>query len=364
MNAGIRLGSIYGAPIVADVSVFVLGLLFGVAVFVDLQRADVGSTGSDAVLAIGAGVLVIVSVLLHELAHAVAAHRLGLQVRAIRLYLFGGYTIIDGVRTARAEFRVSAAGPLASAVLAGVFALPAWLLGDDTGIGRALFALAAVNALIAVFNVLPGFPLDGGRILRGIMTARGVDRVDATQRVTTIGRVVGYVLIGAGLVLVFRFGVGGFIVLVTGWYLASAAVAAGRREQLSVAFDGLTVRDAMRETPEAISGRLTISDILDHYGIGPTLRTYPVDIDGRVTGVLGQEEVDAVSPSRWFTVRANTAMSPIGPADVLEADEPLDALLLRPAGPTRRVVVVEQGVVVGIIEGRDIVELIPELPQA
>ena len=361
MNSGIRLGSIYGAPIVADVSAFVLGLLFGIAVFVDLERADVGSTGSNGLFAAIAGVVVLASVLVHELAHAVVAHRRGLDVRMIRIYVFGGYSVIDGVRSAGAEFVISAAGPVASLAIAGVCAIPGWLLGDGSALGRALLALALVNAAIAVFNLIPGFPLDGGRMLRGLLTSQGMDRVRATQVVTSVGSVVGYVLIGAGIVVLLRFGLLGLLVIAAGWFLASAAVAAGRREQLTAAFDGMTVKDAMRSTPEAISGRSTLSNVLDLYAVGPTLKTYPVDVGGRVVGVLGQPEIDAVAPPRWPSVRANTAMTPIGPDDIAQSDDPLDTLLLRPAGKARRVVVVEEGVVVGMIEGEDIAQLLPEI---
>ena len=361
MNSGIRLGTVFGAPIVADISAFVLGLIFGVAVFVEIERADVGSTGSNGIVAIIAGLLVILSVVAHELAHAWVAHRRGLEVRMIRIYLFGGYSVIDGVRSPATETVVSLAGPAASFVVAGIFALPGWLLGDDSAVGRALLALGAVNAAIAIFNLIPGFPLDGGRILRGLLTSRGTDRVRATQIVTTVGSVTGYVIIGAGIVVLLRFGLVGLLVVAAGWFLASAAVAAGRREQLSAAFDGLTVKDAMRSTPDAISGRSTLSQVLDRYAIGPTLKTYPVDVGGRVVGVLGQPEIDAVAPPRWPAVRANTAMTPIGPGDVALADDPLDTLLLRPAGPSRRVVVVENGVTIGIIEGDDIARLLPEI---
>ena len=361
MNSGIRLGSIYGAPIVADVSAFVLGLLFGVAVFVDLERADIGSPGGNGVVAVAAGVLVLLSVLVHELAHAVVARRENLPVRMIRIYVFGGYSVIDGVRAPRTEFVIAAAGPLASILLAGVFALPGWLLGNSSAIGRALLALGLVNAAIAVFNLIPGFPLDGGRMLRGFLTSRGMDRVRATQIVTRVGNVVGYVLIGAGIVVLLRFGILGLLVIAAGWFLASAAVAAGRREQLTAAFDGLTVKDAMRSTPEAISGRSTLSDVLDLYAVGERLKTHPIDVSGRVVGVLGQPEIDAVAPPRWHSVRASTAMTPIGPEDVAQSDDPLDTLLLRPAGQARRVVVVEDGVVIGIIEGEDVARLLPEI---
>jgi Zn-dependent protease/predicted transcriptional regulator len=360
MRSGIRLGSLYGAPIVADASAFILALLFGVAVLVDLRRASVGSPDTDWLIATLAGVAVVGCVLVHELAHSVAAHRLGLQVRAIRLYLFGGYSIIDGVRSAATEFAVSAAGPVASLLLSIVFLIPGLIAGSDSSWGRAFLALAAVNAIIGVFNLIPGFPLDGGRMLRGALTARGRDRVEATRTVTTIGQISGYVVMGVGVVLLMRLGPVGLLVIAAGWFLHASATSAGRREQLSAAFDGVTVRDVMRVTPDAVHGTSTITSILDLYALGPRLRTLPVQVDGRVVGVLGQDEIDSVAPSRWPSVRAKSLMTPIGPADVVDADDPLDTLLLRPAGPARRVVVVEDNVAVGIIDGEDLAKALPE----
>jgi Zn-dependent protease len=360
MRGGIRLGSLDGAPIVADASAFILALLFGVAVLIDLRLSEVGSSATDWVVALVAGVLVVASILVHELAHAATASRLGMNVRAIRLYLFGGYSIIDGARSARGEFVVSAVGPLASLFLAAMFWAAGSVAGTDTSIGRAAMALAAANAAIGLFNLIPGFPLDGGRMLRGFLSASGMDPVRATVIVTRIGSVIGWVTMGSGIVVLIRVGPVGLLVIAAGWFLAAAASSAGRREQLSTAFDGLSVRDAMRPTPDAIAGTATVSSVLDLHGLGPRLKSLPVAVDGRVVGVLGQEEIDAVAPSRWPSVRAMSLMTAIGPEDVVEAEEPLDVLLVRPSGASRRVVVVEDGVTVGIIEGEDLARVMPE----
>jgi Zn-dependent protease len=361
MRSGIRLGSLDGAPIVADASAFVLALLFAVAVLIDLRGSGVGNPSTDWIVAIVAGVLVVGCILVHELAHAVAAQRLGMQVRASRLYLFGGYSVIDGAPSSRAEFVVSAAGPLASLFLALLFFAAGSIVGTQAAVGRAAMALAAVNVAIGLFNLIPGFPLDGGRMLRGVLTSRGMNRVKATGTVTRIGVVLGWVTMGAGIVVLVRLGPMGLLVIAAGWFLASSASSAGRREQLSAAFDGLEIRDAMRPVSEAIDGSATVSNVLDMYALGPRLKSVPVAVDGRVVGVLGQDEIDSVAPSRWPSVRAMSLMTTIGPDDVVRDSESLDVLLLRPAGPSRRVVVIDDGgVTVGIIEGEDLAKVMPE----
>ena len=359
MRGGIRLGSYHGAPIVADGSAFILVLLFAVAMLLDLRTSGLGSSATDWIVAIVAGVVLMGCILGHELAHAIVANRLGLNVRAIRLYVFGGYSVIDGRASAGAEFAVSVVGPLASLLFAGLFYGASVVVGPDDIVGRSLAALALMNLAIGLFNLLPGFPLDGGRMIRGILAAMGRDRVQATRAVTRIGQITGYLAIGAGIVITVRMGFVGLLVIAVGWFLSAAAASAGRREQLSAAFDGLTVRDAMRATPDAISGNATVSTILDLYTMGPRLKSLPVEIDGRVVGVIGQDEIDAVAPSRWPSIRARSVMAEIGPADVVDAAEPLDTLMMRPAGPSRRVVVVDGGVTIGIIEGADLERVLP-----
>ncbi len=359
MTAGIRLGRIYGAPIVADASAFILVVLFSVAVLIDLRTADVGDATWYWAVALATGVGVLVSILLHELSHAVVARLRGLHVRSIRLYVFGGYSVIDGKPTPATEVLVSLAGPVVSVAVG----LGLWQVsggsGGDTVLARALFALALANLAIGLFNLLPGFPLDGGRILRGLLASGGRDRVRATAIATTVGQWIGYAALGAGLWMLVRREPLGLFVLVAGWYLVTTSTRAGRREQLSAAFDGMTVRDAMRPTPEPVSGNSSVSTVIDLYMVGPRLRAMPVELDGRVVGVIGQEEVDSVAPARWPQMRVRALMTKIGPADVIEADEPLETLLVRPAGPARRVVVVDGGVAIGVIDGSDLAQVMP-----
>ena len=360
MRSGIRFGHVHGAPVVADASAFVLALLFGFAVLVDLETSELGSSDTNWIIASIAGIAVLGSVFVHELSHSVVAVREGLHVREIRLFMFGGYSVIDGRPSARTEAVVSVAGPVVSVLLGGVLWLVSMTLGDASPVGRAVYGVALANVAIGLFNLLPGFPLDGGRVLRGVLAARSGDRVAATRTVAIVGQWIGWASIGAGLVLLVRRSPIGLLILAAGWFLITTAASSGRREQLSATFDGLTVRDAMRETPDAIPGDWVIAKVIEMYAVGPRLRTLPVEMQGRVVGVLGQDEIDSISPSRWPSMRVRALMSEIGPADVVEAEEPLESLLLRPAGSTRRAVVTDHGVVVGVIEGSDLEKVLPE----
>lgn len=352
MNGAIRLGRFAGVDVVADVSVFLLALLFGGAVFIHLRQAlPDASPESAGVHAMLGGVAVVGCVFVHEASHVLVALRRGLSVRSIRLYVFGGYSVIDGVPTPRTEFLVAGAGPFASLLLGLVILAGPFFLGTDSLVGSTLWSLGAASVAIGLFNLLPGFPLDGGRIVRSILAAGGRDRVQATHVVTIIGRVLGVASMIIGAYLLVTRHTTGLFWLVSGWFLTTSAVSAGRREELSAAFDGMAVADMMRETAEAVDANSTISDLLDSYVVGPRLRPLPVQMSGRVVGIIGQEEIDSISPSRWPSLRVRALMTRIGPADVVEADAPLESLLLRPAGASGGAVVVKDGIVVGMIDG-------------
>lgn len=355
MKGGIRLGRFGGAPIVGDASVFILILLFGVAVLIDLNTSGVQvSPQARGIAALAAGVGVVVCLLLHELSHAGIARRRSMVVGEIRLFMFGGYSVIAGEPSPRDEVAIAAAGPVTSLLLAGAAALGVLAAGGDSIAGRTMWALMLANVAIGLFNLLPGFPLDGARVLRGALTAGSWDRLRATRLVNAIGRNTGWVTMGFGvLAMVARYPEGIYAV-VGGWFLAQTALVAGRREELSVAFDGMTVGDIMRTTPEAVSADATISAVLDLYAVGPSLRPLPVEVGGRVVGVIGQEEIDVVAPSRWASARVRTLMAPIGPADVVGVSDPLEFLLLRPAGRVGVAVVVDDGHVVGIVDGQSL----------
>ncbi|MFV2000776.1 MAG: site-2 protease family protein [Acidimicrobiia bacterium] len=359
MSGGIRFGRVLGVPIVADVSAFVLALLFGLAVLIDLNQGEVmASTTAKGVAALVAGAAIVLSVAAHELSHAVVARRRGLAVREVHLFIFGGYSVIAGEPTALDELEVAAIGPATSIALGGVFASGSLVLGDGSIAGSVLWSLMLANVAIGLFNFIPGFPLDGARILRGILTTNTRDRVAATRVVTAFGRYTGWATMAAGVALLFNSQPVGVVVVVAGYFMAIVAVTSGRREELSAAFDGVSVSDIMRSTPEAVSGDWTVSTLLNLFDLGPQLRSLPVEIEGRVVGVIGQDEIDTISPARWPSVRVRSLMVSIGPSDLVESTDPLESLLLRPAGKSGSVIVVRDNEVVGVVDSAALAEVL------
>lgn len=350
MNGGIRLGTLGGIELVADASASVLALLFAVVVMVDLLSRDLVASNERAVaFGMFAGAMIVGCVFVHEAAHAFVAKLKGQHVLSIRVMIFGGYSVIEGEPEPMTEFQVAAAGPAASILLGFGF----WMLqladfGD--GFTATMRALALANLAIGLFNLFPGFPLDGGRLLRGLVAERTGNRVVATRLVARVGRYTGWavLIVGCGL-LVMREPFG-FFWIVVGWFLAATAVQTGRREELAVAYSGRTARSVMRPVERAVPGSMQVATMVDTYSMGDDMHAEPVEVDGHVVGVIGHDELDATAPARWVSTRVDRIMTHIGPDDVVEADQSLQTLILSRHDTARRLIVVEDNTVVGIIE--------------
>lgn len=350
MNGGIRLGTIRGIELIADASASVLALVFGAAVMVDLSSRHLVSSRNEAVVhGVVAGVAMIGCVFAHEAAHAFVARVKGQRVFSIRVMIFGGYSMIEGEPEPMTEFQVAAAGPAASILLGFLF----WMLQIASpwdGVAATMRALALGNLAIGVFNLFPGFPLDGGRVLRGLAAERLRNPVAATRLVARVGRYTGWgvLIVGCGLVVVQEpFG---FFFILAGWFLAVAADETGRREELAVSYRGQTARSVMRHVTTTVPGSMWVGTMVDTHPMGYDMHTELVEIDGRVVGVIGHDELDATPPARFGSTRVERAMTRIGPHDVVEADQPLPLLILHSQDVTRRLVVVEDDTVVGVIE--------------
>lgn len=357
MNRAIRLGRIGGAEVVADVSVLVVAAALVVVLYVDFGAVHPDTSPAlVTVVALFAGAAFVGSVLAHEASHAIVAERRGMEVRRIRLLAFGGYTMIEGKSERPAdEFIISASGPIVSLLLFGLLWLVAGLASGAPAVQEGIRFVAFVNVFVAAFNLIPGFPLDGGRALRAGVWHFNNDRVRATAVAVQAGRVFGWFVIGAAtLVALLTLSPWALLAALLGWYLLRSVDVAGRRELAMTEADGLVAGDVMRSTPDPVPGEMFVTTVVDLYLIGARLRSLPVEVDGRIRGVLGEPEIERLSPARRMASRASDTMTRIGPADVIDVRTPVDVMMRRPAGKTGRLVVVSSGRAVGIIEAADL----------
>jgi Zn-dependent protease/CBS domain-containing protein len=285
-------------------------------------------------------------ILLHELAHSFVARRKGLQVRSITLFLFGGVSNIEHEPpSAKAEFLIAIAGPITS-ILLGVGFLAVTVASTGVsfadgetataayaklGPGQTLLAwLGPINLVIGLFNLLPAFPLDGGRVLRAILWGLSGDLRQSTRRVSAIGRLFGWMLIVMGIAMTFGvhivfFGTGfasGLWLAFIGWFLHSAASQSYKRLAVDDAFAGHTVQEIMRRDGPTLSPDTSLEVLVHDYLIRSDELAFPVVSNGQLVGVISAAEVRGVPPAEWRATTVGKVMR-ADKRSAVAPDEPL-----------------------------------------
>ena len=362
MEESVHLGRIGGVRVGINWSLVPVFLLVAWSLAVGQLPSDAfGYTRSAYwVAAVLTSVAFFASLLAHELAHAFVARRHGVETRGIVLWLFGGVAQLEGdTPNARAELRVAAAGPATSLGLAAIAGAGAWLL-NHTGVSALLVAavawLAVINAMLGVFNLLPAFPLDGGRVLRAFLWRHWRDRLRATAAAATAGKVVGYGLIGLGAVELLAGGaLGGIWLAMIGWFVTSAAGQQGRRVSERGLYGALRVADAMTSRPTVVPATATVADVVDRCVRPGRFSSYPVGESGRIVGLATVERIGRVPRDAWpYTVITAAAARPAEMV-VCRPDEPLVDVAARVRDSIdRRAIVVDEGRLVGILTPSDI----------
>ena len=366
MSEHIRLGKVSGFPVSVHWSVLVILWLFTWSLASTLPHVAPGHSAPAYWLAgvIGA-VLLLASLLAHELTHAVVARRAGITVSGVTLWMLGGIASLGSdAKTPKTEFRVAVSGPVTSLALAALFAGAAAGL-DAFGVAPIVVGVAwwlsGINLLLGLFNLLPGAPLDGGRILRAYLWRRHGDPVRAAIGAARGGRILGFILIGLGL-LEFVAGalVGGVWMAFLGWFLLTAARTEENQVLARQSLAGVRVADAMTAHPHTAPGWITVEDFIHRYLLGDRHSAYPVEgPDGSITGLITLTQLRAVAPEARATTLVRDAAIPLHQVPTAAPHEPLTALLERLAPNTgARVLVVDAGHVVGIITATDVARLI------
>lgn len=275
-------------------------IAFGVIVWALSRDAgplgDLPMSGSQRVLvAILSGALLFGSVLVHELAHAALARRQGIPVRGISLFILGGATRLEGdPKTPLASASIAAVGPLASLVLGGLFYSAAQLQGPSPPLGAAFAYLAVANLLIAVFNAIPAYPLDGGHLFKaGVWAVCGSER-QATLISATAGRVFGLGIIVFGLFAMLTAGLGGVWLVLIGWFMHEAAAAGASRAATSLALQGREAADVAARLP-IVRADSTVEEAR-HALLASGHDALPVVLGERCVGVVSAEGLSPASP--------------------------------------------------------------------
>jgi Zn-dependent protease len=367
VTKGVPLGRVAGIRITADWSVFVIAALLAWGVAGAAVPGEAPGTPAWLAWLVGAivALLLLASLTVHELGHALLARRRGIAVDGIRLWLFGGVAQMSSDwMTGKTEMLVAAVGPAVTLVITAVFTGATWLfvnIGAPPLVVVVAEWLAAVNLLLLLFNLIPAFPLDGGRILRGFLWTRTKNRMSATVAASRVGRVFAVALMGLGLLDAFFYDpVGGVWLMLIGWFLDNAARGEAQGEQARHALEGLLVGDVMSKDPVVVPSWITVELLVNQYVVGHQFTTFPThSIDGRVDGLVTMRGIKKLPPQQRGLRRAIDIAIPAASVPVARRDERLTDLLKR-LGPASdgRALVYDSDRLVGIVSPSDIYRML------
>jgi Zn-dependent protease/predicted transcriptional regulator len=309
---------------------------------------------------VGAALLLFVSVLLHELSHAVVARARGLSVVGITLFVFGGVALIDGDREDPGdELLVAAVGPLTSFVLAGIAWLGLVASGPGGLVQALLFHLALANALLGAFNLVPAFPLDGGRILRALLWSASGNLRTATDVASYAGQGLAVALVVVGLLgLLGGEPLGGLWTVFIGWFLFGAARHARGQVVLRDALRGVRVADLMTPAPRTVSPLMRLDEFVHEEVIRRGHRALPVVDGDRFVGVVTLSDAEKTPHDRWPFVAVGTVATTRDLTTVAPRDAVDRALTSMAERGLNQVPVVQDGALVGLLTGAGVARFV------
>lgn len=310
-----------------------------------------------------ASLCLFLSVTLHELGHSLVARARGMEVNRIVLFIFGGASQLeDEPEKPGSEFLMAVVGPAVSFVLSGIF----WTIRssfwapDEKSLMAVFFGyLALINLVLGIFNLLPGFPLDGGRVLRSILWSRWKDQIRATRVASQVGSGFGLVLMILGGVQIFAGNpVGGFWYVLIGFFLRNAAQESYRQLALKKVLGQKTVGDLMTENPISVEPDLSLSDLAENYILSHHHSAFPVTEQQTLLGLVQKSRLIEVPRDEWPRKEVRSIMVPVSELPVVSPENPANDFLKMLTKEGGRILVSTDGNLKGIISRRDLFDYI------
>lgn len=364
MNGNIRIGSLFGIPFFINPSwFFVLGLVT-LSYGSNLTRFPELTGFLPWILGFIAAILLFASVLAHELGHSLVAIAQGIPVKSITLFIFGGLaTLGKESDTPLQSFLVAIAGPLVSIMLFGVFAFVAVRFNFSAPIDAILQLLASINLILALFNLIPGLPLDGGNVLKSIVWKITGNPNKGVIFAGRVGQVIGWIaIVIGGLSILGISPIGGsFWTLLIGWFLLRNAGFAAQSATVQEKLDRYTAEDAVIPNSPVVASDLTIRQFVNDYIIGQTRwkKFLVTDTTGKLAGAIASEDLKQIPTSDWNQVLVAELVKPVADNKIIMAETSLleVAKLIETQQIGELTVVREDGTVVGLLEKASIVSL-------
>ena len=364
MTPSIRLGRIFGIEVGFNWSLIFIFALITWSLATQVLNVDVPGYADATYWVIGAAgaVLFYGSLLAHELSHAVVARRRGVKVEGITLWLFGGVSRLEGEPgSAGAEALIAGIGPVTSLAVAAVaFAL--YVATTSSPLISDLFAwLTFANVSLGLFNLVPAFPLDGGRLLSSFLWWRSGSRQRGVHNAVRVGRVFAYLMIAAGVAEVFFGAVAnGIWIAFLGWFLLSAAASEEAGTTIRTLLRSVPVSAAMTSPVVTLPDWVTVEQFLESVAPNHSFTTYPVhEPSGRLTGVVRLTDLVRMPAGVRSSTHLAQVARPIGEVPTSNPREDLAAMLQRVgAGIEQRVLVFDAGQLVGIVSPADVARVL------
>ena len=321
MRSHIKLGRVFGIEIGIHSSWFIIAWLITFSLAAQFRSADPGwSAALNWGAALTTAILFFLSLLAHELAHSLVARAHKLPVQRITLFALGGVSVIEkDAPDARTEFLIAIAGPLTSVALGALMLWGAKALGGNpearpqTPSLAILYWLGTINLYLGIFNLLPGFPLDGGRVLRALAWWVTGSMERATKIAARTGQVVAVIFIAWGIYRFFHgAGLNGLWIAFIGWFLLQAASAYYREAEFKHALAGVRASDLMSRDCAQVPGPTSVQDFVDEFLLRTGRRCFFVTVQGSIAGLITPNEVRALERSLWPQTPVQQIMKPLG----------------------------------------------------
>ena len=354
---GIPIGRLFGIDIRLHYSWFLIFALVTWGLSINFP-ADYPhwSTFQTVIASLITSLLFFISLLAHELMHSVVAQRSGIPVKSITLFVFGGVSqITREPDQAGMEFKIALAGPLTSIVLGVAFGL-VWFFVPERfeAISAVSLWLGAINLTLAIFNLVPGFPLDGGRVLRAVIWWRTKNLRRATRLASNAGQLIGFILIGSGIWLIFTgYWLNGVWLALIGWFLFNSATQSYRQLVLQQSLQGYSAGDIMHHDCSMIESDTSIEKLVNEFMLPQGRRCFLVTEGGKVQGMVTLQEIKNVQRDARAATPVSRVMRPIDRLAWVKPEEDLNTVMnMLTEKDINQIPVMEKGEVVGMV-GRD-----------
>lgn len=362
----IKIAKLFGIEVFINYSWFFIFVLvtFTLAFGVFPTQYPQQSLAINITLGLITSALFFSSILFHEFVHSLVANLNQIPIKKITLFIFGGMSqMTEEPKSPGAEFKMAIAGPLSSFFLAGVFfALYLGLrsAGLTSPYYAAFFWLGEINFFLAAFNLAPGFPLDGGRVLRAIVWYFSNSYRQATRVASGAGQAIAFLLIFFGLLLFLAGNIGGLWLVLIGWFLNQSAIASYQQMVLTQALADVHVKEIMSKEVRTVSPDISLEDLVSNYFLKERYSRFPVVEDSHILGVITLNDVKGVPREKWMTTKAREVIEPLKKEMFMKPDDQAVNALMKMAAEDvgHLLVVADKDKLAGLITRTDIIRLI------